>query len=99
MSAPGGLGCARHFSTMLSDCAIAPTIMGVISDSTLMILKPRSGHGPNGHSSVITTQAGRFFVLPFVSDGRLGTGTALCTPTMATSGGVNAKRERDSSRV
>ena len=84
---------------MLSDCARAPTIIGVISDSTLMILRPRSGHGPKGHSSVMTIQAGRFFGFSRDSDGRLGTGTALCTPTIATSGGVKLKRERVSSRV
>src|SRR5690348_12718697 len=78
---------------------MAPTIMGVISDSTLTILRPRSGHGPKGHSSVITTHAGRFFVLPLVSEGLSGTGTALCTPTIATNGGVKAKRDRVSSRV
>src|ERR1700753_3317463 len=73
IKAPGGFGWAMQFSTRLSDWAIAPTITGVISDSTLMIRIPRSGHGPNGHSSVITTHAGRFLVLPFVFDGRLGT--------------------------
>ncbi len=61
ISAPGGFGCAMQFWIRLSDWARAPTIIGVISDSTLMILRPRSGHGPNGHSSVITTHAGRFF--------------------------------------
>src|SRR6478752_3384957 len=99
ISAPGGFGWARHFSTRLSDCASAPTIIGLISDSMLMIRSPRSGQGPNGHSSVITTQAGRFLVLPLVRDGRLGTGTALWTPTIATIGGVKLNRERVSSRV
>ena len=44
--------------------------------------RPRSGHGPKGHSSVSTTQAGRFDVLPLVRLGRFGTGTALCTPVI-----------------
>ena len=45
----------------------APIIIGVISDSTLASRMPRSGHGPNGHSSVITTYAGRPFGLPRVA--------------------------------
>src|SRR6188768_1339474 len=98
-SAPGGFGCLRQFSIRLSDWAIAPITVGVISDSMFRILNPRSGHGPKGCSSVTTTQAGRFCVLPAVSEGRFGTGTALCVAVDATSGGLKLKRERVSSRV
>ena len=86
--APVGFGCARQLSTTLSAWAIVPISMGVTSCSTFTRRSPRSGQGPKGHSSVNTTHAGRFDALPFVRLGRLGTGTALCTPVMEISGGV-----------
>ena len=42
---PGGFGCARQFSTTLSDCAMVPTSMGVISCSTLTMRSAALGAG------------------------------------------------------
>ena len=74
-------------------------MIGLISDSTFSMRTPRSGHGPNGHSSVISTYAGRPFGLSRDFAGRSGTGTALCVPTTATNGGQKSARERCSSFV
>src|SRR5262249_42105648 len=73
--------------------ANAPTITGVVSDSTETIRAKFSGQPP--FSSLSQTYAGRFFVFPRTCAGRFGTKTALCVPVgVALTGGYTSKRER-----